>query len=134
MTNWLDALDDSRGIRAIYGDDVPPLTGVTMNEVCLHHDGPRVVLRFDLSRYPANPPKKWADQGFTTVQLQLMLVDIHELSIAGWSNESVVDLSLERTDNGVVATTSGGLAQIRIRALSAIISAISAYQTEDVSA
>ena len=134
MTNWLDALDDSRGIRAIYGDDVPPLTGVTMNEVCLHHDGPRVVLRFDLSRYPANPPKKWSDQGFTTVQLQLMLVDIHELSIAGWSNESVVDLSLEQTDNGVIVTTSGGLTQLRIRAHTATVTSISAYQTEDVSA
>ena len=134
MKTWLDALEDSRGIRAIYGDDVPPLTAVDLHEVRLHRDGPSAVLRFNLARYPANPPKKWVAQRFNTVQLQLRLVDTLELSIESWSNESVVDLSLERDGKNVILTTTAGRARMRIRALAAYVSSISAYQIEDISA
>lgn len=131
MTTWLDALDDPQGIRAIYGDDVPSLTAVPIHEVCLHRDGPRVVLRFDLPRYPTDPPQKWTAQGFNTVQVQLMLVDILELSLDGWSNESVVDLSLERDDKGVTVATLAGSARCHVRARAAFVTSISAYQNAE---
>lgn len=125
MTTWLDAVDDARAVRAIYGDDVPSLTAVPVHEIRLHRDGPRVTLRFDLSSYPATPPRKWA--GLNTVQVQLTLVDVLELSVEGWSNDPVADLSLTR-DGDVLTMTSTGATRCRARARAAVVDKISAYQ------
>jgi len=132
MTTWLDVLDESQGIRAIFGDDLPTLRSISLHELCLHRDGPRAVLRFDLSQFPQAPPRKWSSQGFNTVQLQLMLVDVQDVSVTAWSNESVVDLSLESAGEFVVATTVSGPARITIRARTATVTSISAYQNGDV--
>jgi hypothetical protein len=131
MTTWLDAVDDPRGVRAIYGDDVPPLTAVPVHEVCLHRDGPRLVLRLDLPRYPRDPPAKWTAQGFDTVQIQLMLVDVLELSIDGWSNDPVADISLERDGDAVTVLASAATTRCRARARAATVTEVSAYPNTD---
>lgn len=127
MTTWLDAVDDPRALRAIYGDDVPPLTAVPVHEICLHRDGPRLVLRLDLPRYPLAPPAKWTAQGFDTVQIQLMLIDVLELSIDGWSSDPVADITLER-DGDAVTVTCAGTTRCRARAHTATVTKVSAYQ------
>lgn len=127
---WLDVLDDERGVRAIYGDEPPSLQRVTLHEVCLHRDGPRVTLRLDLPEYPSSPPKKWSTQGFNVVQIKLMFVAVVAFSIDGWSNESLVDMTLEKRDDNVRAATSAGLADLSVEAESALVSSISAYRSE----
>src|ERR1700730_13283023 len=66
MESWADLLDDPAKVRSIYGDDVPSLDSVHLHEITLHRDGARLTLRFDLSKYPTDPPKKWQAQGFNT--------------------------------------------------------------------
>lgn len=131
MTTWLDALDDDRGVRAIYGNKIPPLGPVKIHEVSMHNEGPRVMLRFDLTDYPENPPKKWVDQGFNVVQVQLMLVGILDFSLQGWSHDSTIDLSLKK--EGKVVRVAGFAESIRMIIISeaALITSISAYRIEN---
>jgi hypothetical protein len=126
MTIWFDVLDDARGIRAIYGDDAPPLEAVVLHEITLHRDGPRVVLRFDLPAFPSRPPEKWVSQGCNVVQVQLLLSGVESVSIQGLSTHSVVDIAVAGDGRKVRVTTSGS-SVIDVLALDASITSISAY-------
>jgi Immunity protein 50 len=86
-----------------------------------------VVFRLDLPRYPTEPPRKWAAQGFNTVEIELNLFSIRELSIEGWSYEPVADIALERDGNTVLLTTSTSAIRCRVRTLGAHVTHISAY-------
>jgi len=106
---------------------VPSLAPVVLHEICLHRDGPRVLLRFDLPDFPAEPPKKWLAQQANVVQVTLTLVGIRSISLSGWSNESVVDLSMLQEDGSVWVTGSGDQVRLDIQAEAATITALSAY-------
>lgn len=131
MTTWLDVLNDDRGVRAIYGDKTPSLGSVEIHEISMRNEGPRVMFRFDLADYPEDPPKKWADQGFNVVQVQLMLVGTLDFSLQGWSHETVIDLSLEK--EGKMVRVSGFTESIRMSITSeaALITSMAAYRVEN---
>ncbi len=129
MATWLDVLDDPWGVRAVYGDQTPALGWVELHEVTMHRDGPRMVLRFDLPQYPARPPVKWRDRGCNTVQIQLMLSWVQEVSLQGWSHHSHVDLALEREGHTITATTYAGSTRMSVRAVAASITHMSAIRS-----
>jgi hypothetical protein len=127
-TTWLDSLLDARPVRAVFGSAVPSLSPVVLHEVRLHRDGPRVLLRFDLPDFPAEPPRKWLAQQANVVQLELSLIGIVTFLLSGWSTDTAVDLSIS-TDGGLVrVAASGGPITLDIDAESAVITSISAYQ------
>jgi hypothetical protein len=127
-TTWLDSLVDARPVRAIFGSAIPSLTQVALHEVRLHRDGPRVLLRFDLADFPAEPPRKWVAQRANVVQLELSLIGIESFILSGWSSEPTVDLSIS-SDGGLVrVAASGGPITLGVDAESAVVTAISAYQ------
>lgn len=128
--NWLKALTESKQIEAIFGEEVPSLEAVDLHELIVHRDGPRVILRFDLSTYPSHPPKKWSLQGYNRVQLQLMLVGISHFIVDGWGTNCVVDFDLVREGNVVKLIGSSGPTKIEIVANAALIESISAYRQE----
>lgn len=127
--SWIDLLDDPRSIRAVYGAHVPSLAGAVLHELRLHRDGPQVIFRIDLPEYPANPPEKWVTQGFTTVQLELVLGGVQNVLVEGLSTDSVVDLELGRAGDHVRTTTSAGSSSvIDVRSRWVSVDRISAYQ------
>ncbi|RKN22114.1 hypothetical protein D7147_05175 [Micromonospora musae] len=127
MSGWVDLLSESHGIRAIYGEDLPALTSVDLHELVLHRDGPRATLRFDLSQFPKSPPKKWADQGFNVVQVQLTLEDVLHLTIAGWTTRAVLDINVEPTGKVLSLRANNGPVGISIDARWLVLSHLSAY-------
>lgn len=131
MASWMDLLDDPTSVRAIYGDDVPSLESVHLHEITLHSDGARVTLRFDLSRYPADPPRKWQVQGFNTVQIQLVLLEVRELTLHGWRNRIDAALSLTKEDGGLRVVGSADSVAIDIKGEWATVAKISAYLSRD---
>jgi hypothetical protein len=100
--SWLDLLSDDKPIRSIFGETIPTLEGADLHEVSLHHDGPRVMLRFDLADFPKTPPRKWVIQGANTVQLELMLLGTEDLEIRGWSTKMGTHVSMFRHDDGSI--------------------------------
>lgn len=128
MSSWLDLLSDAGPIRGVYGDEVPSLTGVTVHEICLHRDGPRAILRFDLPSFPSRPPKKWAAQEFNTAQVQLILIGIADMTIHGWHNNILADLSITHEGELIRTYFRTLKMELDIRSQAALVSTISAYR------
>lgn len=114
--SWTDFLIDKSKIISIYGNKIPSLQEVDLHEVILNRDGPRIVLRFDLPEFPDSPPKKWLALGFNRVQVQLMVLNIHELAIENFSTECKCNIiiypekdffSLIINDNGMKINVVG---------------------------
>lgn len=101
MSNWTDFLVDGNKVKGIFGDSIVSLKNVSIHEIVMHRDGPAVTLRFDVEDYPIDPPKKWIDNGFNTVQIALICVDVSSLSLSGLSMMMRADLVFERLNDKV---------------------------------
>jgi hypothetical protein len=125
--SWLDAVEDGRGVLAIFGQ-APSLESIDVQGVSLHHNGPRIVMAFALRDYPADPPKKWVAQGFTTAQMSLSFVEVRDVRLAGWDIDVVGDLSLDRVDGRVAVAFNSPATTLTFSALAVDVQNISAYQ------
>ena len=99
--SWIEAVHRPEGVLAVFGGAAPPLTRVELHSVTLGHSGD-VRMVFDLHDYPSDPPAKWADQGFNTVQLTLACTHVRDIRLTGWASEITADIAVERVD-GLVA-------------------------------
>jgi Immunity protein 50 len=129
MTNssWLDFLVDASAIRSVFGDQVPTLENIDLHEVVLHRDGPRVLLRFDLSQFPSHPPKKWAFAGFNRVQVRLLAVGVRELAILGLQSECKLSLNVLAEGASIRIRTQEGATKIDLVADCLVVDGLSAY-------
>lgn len=128
MTNWTDFLTDADGLRAIFGDELPTLNQVDLHEVIMHRDGPRVVLRFDLSEFPINPPKKWVQAGYSCVQLKLVAVGIREFFVEGWCSECKCNIVIGSRGKSVELCVESEFVKIKIVADFLVFDGVSAYR------
>ncbi|GFE10995.1 hypothetical protein Scani_72630 [Streptomyces caniferus] len=128
---WTDHVFRSTGLVKIYGGEVPPLRGVHLHAVDLHRGGPTLSLRFNLARYPADPPHKWAAQGYNRVQVTLAVSGIDSCSIEGFGLDPVVDIDLEPGDGGLVVSVDSDDVRVRAVGQSASLARMSAYLQGD---
>src|SRR4051812_4684244 len=63
---WIDFLDNPESVNHIF-ESTPPLEKVQVIELLYHQDGPRVMIRFDISSFPDKPPEKWILNGYNRV-------------------------------------------------------------------
>ena len=101
MTKWLDFLEDARSVKAIFGDDVADLTGVTVRVVELNSDGARVRVKLDLKDFPISAPKKWINSGFNCVQIAIDFFPVSSLSVEGICTSQVGDVSISSIDGDI---------------------------------
>ncbi|BFI43932.1 hypothetical protein YKD1_03510 [Yersinia pseudotuberculosis] len=128
MPFWTDLLIDEKKISSIYSDELPTLERVDLHEITFHRDGPKVILRFNLEKYPSKPPKKWVVQEFNTVQIQLTILDVKDVILSGWIKTSyVVDISVERYDSLINLCIENDIFSLRIKSKFLDVSSISAY-------
>lgn len=124
---WTDHVYRTTGLVKVYGGEVPPLRGAHLHSVDLHRDGPTLSLRFNLADYPADPPRKWAAQGFNRVQVELAATGIGSCSLDGFGTDPVVDIDLERGDGGLVVSVDSDDVRVRAVGESAYLASMSAY-------
>jgi Immunity protein 50 len=134
MKNWTDFLLDSSPIRAIYGDQLPPLDAIVIHEVIIRRDGPIVLLRFDLEAFPERPPTKWLRSDFNTVQLRLSAIGVKELSVERCSTTMNVQMLVAEAAGGVSVMVDDGSISFAISASHLQIDSISAYRDESKAA
>lgn len=125
--SWLDAVEDGRGVLAIFGQ-APSLEAINVQGVSLHHNGPKIDMAFALRDYPAEPPKKWVAQGFTIAQLSLSFFAVEDVRLNGWDVDVVGDLTLERVDGRVAVAFDSPVTTLSCTALAVYVQNISAYQ------
>ncbi|MER8029064.1 Imm50 family immunity protein [Streptomyces bauhiniae] len=116
-------------MKAIYGVTPPPLTAVRRRQLTLHEDGPALTLRLDLP-YPADPPRKWAAQGFNTVQIELAFTGLSALTLHGFGTEITADAVLTAAGDGVAVRVTAPETTVEAVARTAHLAALSAYAQE----
>lgn len=127
MSDWLDYLDDRRPITAIFGETAPSLKNIKLRELSANYDAKHVLARFDLSEFPEVPPKKWVEQGFNVVQIELALYGVRELSIHGWPDSLIVDITLDWAVDLIQVSIVSGSVVGAIVASMVYVRKISAY-------
>lgn len=98
--SWVDLLVDNRGLRAVFGDTDPVLEWVDIHEVRLDRHGVTLFVRFDLAEYPSPPPKKWAALEANTVQVELALSSIQNVTIEGWGAARGAHIEITKNSDG----------------------------------
>ena len=131
VNDWAALLMDARPIAALFGRSSPPLTAVVLHEVTLHRDGPRVVLRFDLADFPADPPPKWTLAGFNQLQLRLVAAGVQSLELSGWSSDLTVNLDVTREGNLVRVRANGPAFKLVFDAGFLAVDSITPYRMEE---
>ena len=126
---WTSALVDATAVQRVFGGDPPELRGAHVHEVTLLRDGPQVIIRFDLPRYPSEPPAKWAAQGLNTVQAEISFVGARDISLEGFGRDPVADIDITRNEAVQVSVDSADF-RLRLSAEAALLSKISAYMNE----
>ena len=129
MDSWLDLLQDSRGIRQVYGDNLPSLGSAEIINVVLKRGGPTVLMDVNLRTFPDNPPAKWVKQNANTVQIALELYGTERIQISGWTTEYEVDLNLIKDHELITLSATGNGTDIVVVANVVDIVKISAYHS-----
>ncbi|MEU0029962.1 Imm50 family immunity protein [Streptomyces sp. NPDC006335] len=104
MLDWIAALSNPQPILAVYGEAVPTLDDVRIEELCLSVNGPVLRLRFDLAEFPVNPPVKWRRDGLDVVQVEISFGGVRAISVDQFSTDSICDLKIRK--DGLIAFSS----------------------------
>lgn len=128
MKSWTSHLVDSKHIDSIYRADIPVLNEVDIHEIVFNRDGPTISITLNLNEYPINPPQKWVDQKFNTVQIKIALIDIEEVELSGWiSTTYIACIDINKIDGKITLNLTGGDLNLSIKARFIDVSSISAY-------
>ncbi|WP_167493085.1 Imm50 family immunity protein [Micromonospora ureilytica] len=115
--SWVDLVTNPQGLREIFSEGPPTLSGVSLHGLVVEREGPTLRLRLDLPGYPANPPAKWRRNGSNTVQVELLFGGVSELRLVGISTEVIADIDVRP---GV---------SLEVRSASMVVSALAASVT-----
>jgi|688.fasta_scaffold288525_2 hypothetical protein len=127
---WIDYLGNKLAVDSVYSA-APSLVDVRLHEVRLHQDGPRVSLRLDLNDFPDNPPRKWVVGKFNRTQLTLVLIDISDFQMTGWSLNNIGDLTFDKCNVGIRVKFAGPSLRIECTARFIEVEKISGYCDSD---
>lgn len=130
VMRWLEHVDESIFLRQLYPEVDPDLSCVRLHELQLHQDGPRVILRFDLTEFPSAPPPKWRAAQSNIVQVRLMGIGVAAIRIAGWAANNLGSMRIERGGSGIDIEFSSA----ECRAIATVehlrVDSVSAYRAE----
>ncbi|WP_083921521.1 Imm50 family immunity protein [Actinopolyspora halophila] len=126
--SWVDLVDSTEGVRAIYGYHAPRLGGAWVDEIYLKYGRNSVDLRFDITDLPATMPKKWAQRGADTVHLHITFSDVESLVIRGQSSRKVIDLGIDPLEGRILVTARSDHFELDMRAERALLQRITAHR------
>ncbi|MFI7011634.1 Imm50 family immunity protein [Streptomyces sp. NPDC050145] len=127
---WTSLLHNPEGITAVYQGTPPDLRSVRLHEAALMTEGPTLKLRLDLPAYPARPPRKWADQKFNTVQVEISFSGLHSISLTGFATDITADVSLTEGEAGITVNVASPVFRLQANSTTALISRVTAYADE----
>ncbi|NHD18471.1 MULTISPECIES: DUF2247 family protein [unclassified Actinopolyspora] len=126
--SWLDLVDSTEGVRAIYGYHAPRLGGARVDETYLKNGRNSVDLRFDMPDLPTTMPKKWAQRGADTLHLHITFSDVESLVIRGQSSRKIVDLDIDPLEGNILVTARSDHFELDMRAERALLQQITDHR------
>ena len=128
--NWTQLLKNPEAIAQIFGS-APSLEQVKIAEIVFHEDGPRLLLRFDVTTFPTNPPEKWLKGGFNQAQLRLMCLGVRSVTQRGWGTTNRVDIDLSVDEpNRIRLITRNGQLQLDALFDILVVDGVTAYRND----
>lgn len=128
MRNWHELAENHQILFELY-NDVPSLQAVDLIEVILSENGTQMSLKIILPRFPDKSPRKWVENGYNTVQIQIDFLELEEVKISHWSTRNHVDVQIELlADRQIMLSVASLLCSIQAKARSFRISNVVAYQ------
>jgi hypothetical protein len=124
--SWVQLVENPETITSIF-EQFPVLDQVRILEIQLLQDGPVVSLRINLNEFPTSPPPKWLAGQVNRVQIQLSLIGIRDIQIAGWCTDNIGNLDISRYDGGLLVVLDSAACKLRCEAEFIHVQKISAY-------
>jgi hypothetical protein len=106
---WIEYLDNSQPIRAIFGEELPSLNSFALKEVLYDVQKKSLKLIGDLSLYPDTPPPKWVKGKFNCVQITLELWNVKFFKIGELGALDLIDLNIDKCGDSITCNTNSGL-------------------------
>ncbi|MEW2318754.1 Imm50 family immunity protein [Streptomyces bauhiniae] len=79
---------------------------------------------------PAEPPRKWAAQGFNTVWIELAFSGLSALTLHGFGTEITADIALTAAGDGVAVRVDAPGTTVEALAQTVYLAALRAYAQE----
>lgn len=124
---WTEFLRDLKPIKGVFGEALPELEG-RLHEVILHQDGPALKLRLDLKAFPKELPKKWTEKSFNTAQITVLVGEISDLAIKGWTTNNDVVVEVTGTTGDLSLTVHAANMKLTCKAKSIAVLELTGYR------
>ncbi|MBA8824348.1 hypothetical protein FHX42_001695 [Saccharopolyspora lacisalsi] len=128
--SWVDLVIHSKGIKAIYGDHTPSLTGIDLHKVVFDYDRIHVTLVFDLPELPATLPAKWQKRECDVVQIEMDLIEISDLSARVWGSRTSTSIHMVESQGKLNVSVQSETGELSATADFASLQRISAYRSD----
>jgi hypothetical protein len=126
---WISACHNPRALERFY-TSTDGLELIDLHEVVLQRDGPRLTLRFDVSRFPDREvPPRWSPAA-NSLQVEVSFWGVTDLRLAGWSPGSRGVLAAATVGSAFQMTYNSAGVELRANFLSARIDGLSAYMND----
>lgn len=105
---WFDYCHGARQLSAIFGENVPELNNVTVRSYAFRGDRSEILIGVDLAEFPEQPPKKWVQQEFDTVRLELAIAEIQSARVGGLLSVQNISIAMSRNSKNQIEIEVGG--------------------------
>jgi hypothetical protein len=127
---WISACDNLQALERLY-TSLEGLESVNLHEVVLHRGGPRLILRFDLPRFPDRErPPRWSPEA-NTLQVELSFWGTADVRLTGWTPENRGVLATLVDGDVKQVTFTSESTELRAAFVSARIDGLSAYTSDE---
>lgn len=69
---------------------------ITLNSLVIDNDIPKIVLSFDISEIPDNPPEKWVKMGFNTCRIGLNCGGVSDTLIKNLPSNEKMEITIKK--------------------------------------
>jgi len=129
MNNWINFLYKPEIVKAIFGENLPKLTGIVVSKLNLDYNGTEAKISLLLPNFPENPPKKWLQNAYNAVSMEMSLSVLEHIQINRWTRSNQIDLLIEKKDE-LIYLLAKGEADFVLAGKFLQVNSIVGYQTQ----
>lgn len=126
---WHQLAKNPEVVEEVFGEEAPSLEGVTLHKVAyVFNEYTDVLLTVNLPNYPRNPPGKWADIAYNTVQVTLRLVGVLSTGLTAFGPAEPVSIRIDDKQNYLMLQAGSDIVNFSVKFKWLYISAVTAMQ------
>jgi hypothetical protein len=119
QTMWIDYLSNSQAVRGVFGENIPELRRLELEQIILDPSG-GVDVALNLGSLPDKIPARWMEKGFDSLQFRMRFT-VRELAIRRNGARVTQKVSVELEDGRLHVVSEDGLFELTASVISARI-------------